>query len=116
MRVSKNLKRLEGFPGYKIHRSGVVFSDARNKFLKNSLTDDGYVIIRLRKKKLRINRLVAIYFVPNPDPENKKEVNHIDGDKLNNNDWNLEWHTRKENAAHAKETGLYNWKAKREAA
>jgi hypothetical protein len=46
-----------------------------------------------------IHRLVAKYFVPNP--QEKKEVNHIDGDKQNNHYTNLEWVTHKENSYHA---------------
>lgn len=52
----------------------------------------------------QVSRLVAIYFVPNP--ENKPEVNHEDGDILNNWDWNLTWMIHAENMEHALKMGL----------
>ena len=57
-------------------------------------------------KNYSTNRLVALTFIPNPD--NKPMVNHIDGNKLNNNAYNLEWCTCSENHKHAFKTGLKN--------
>ena len=51
------------------------------------------------KVSMFIHRLVALTYLPNP--ENKEEVNHIDGNKLNNKLSNLEWVTKKENMLHA---------------
>lgn len=63
---------------------------------------DRYVCatIRIANKPTRVyqHRLLAIAFIPNP--KNKKEVNHIDFNKFNNNLSNLEWSTPKENSSH----------------
>lgn len=69
-------------------------------------------------KNCRINVLVATAFIVNP--ENKLEVNHKDGNKLNNCTWNLEWNTRRENETHyylgqdttSEYTGVY-WNKKK---
>ena len=70
--------------------------------------DKGYQRINLHHKgnarKFTIHRLVAIAFIDNP--QSKPQVNHIDGNKLNNNASNLEWNTAKENTNHADSTGL----------
>lgn len=52
----------------------------------------------------RVHKLVAETYIPNP--YNKPEVNHIDGNKLNNHVSNLEWVTHRENMGHAYTTGL----------
>lgn len=72
--------------------------------LKPTVSNWGYDRIRIidntgEKKSFRVHRLVAQAFIPNPD--NKPEVNHLDGDKQNNAMWNLEWATAAENKNHS---------------
>lgn len=78
------------------------------KIRLGSLHHTGYLIIKLRKDKIPkmypIHRLLALAFIPNP--ENKPQVNHKDGDKLNNSLDNLEWVTQRENTIHAYKIGL----------
>jgi HNH endonuclease/NUMOD4 motif/AP2 domain len=68
----------------------------------------GYWYVQLFIKDVHfrdsLHRLVAKAFLPNP--ERKKTVNHIDGNKANNHVDNLEWATHSENLLHAHATGL----------
>lgn len=77
--------------------------------LKDKIDENGYHSVCLYHNGIRntykVHRLVAEYFIENPD--NKPEVNHIDGNKSNNAIWNLEWATRTENMQHAVRTGLH---------
>ena len=75
------------------HKSGKVLGSWPN--------DQGYMIVRLNHPRalLRVHRLVAAAFLPNP--EALPVVNHIDSDRANNRVDNLEWCTQKQNLAHA---------------
>lgn len=68
----------------------------------------GYLALQLYKnnegKNFHVHRLVAEAFIPNP--ENKRTVNHKNGDKHDNRVENLEWTTYSENNVHAYQTGL----------
>lgn len=65
---------------------------------------DGYKMVGISGKTIKVHRAVAGAFIPNP--ENKPQVNHIDGDKSNNRVENIEWATQEENMQHASMTGL----------
>ena len=81
----------------------------KEKFLKILTKEYHTVSLSVNNKNTtyRVHRLVAHAFLPNP--ENKPIVNHLDGNKHNNNVNNLEWCTHQENCIHAVKTGLVNY-------
>lgn len=98
-------KDIPGFPGYKASDWGRIQSFKRypsGKILKPALNpQNGYLYVLLRQGEESIHclvhRLVALTFVPNPDPEHKKYVNHLDENKQNCFARNLSWCTNQEN-------------------
>ena len=104
---------IENWEGkYKISNFGRVYSVRKNIFKIPDKNNAGYLRIQLAdtrngkliRERYFIHRLVAHYFVVGEFEG--ATVNHIDGNKLNNNADNLEWVTQKENSIHAQRMGL----------
>lgn len=102
-------RNIAGFDGlYQVSSFGAVKRLGKSERRLKPRMCKGYETVCLCKNgishNLRVNRLVAIAFIPNP--ANKPEVNHKDGNKRNNAVSNLEWSTASENQKHARSIGL----------
>lgn len=104
-------KEFELNNNYLIYSDGRVYSKYKNRFLTSTVDNSRYKRINLmlsspekKTAKYLVHRLVAKSFIPNP--LNLGYVNHIDGNKLNNDISNLEWVTASENLKHAYRIGL----------
>ena len=117
------MRDIKGYEGkYAITRDGKVWSYPKRRSSKNGIwLKPNLVVINNhrskphkhysvglykndKKKSYQIHRLVAQAFIPNP--ENKPDINHKDGNPLNNKIDNLEWCTKSENIQHAIKNGL----------
>lgn len=108
------MTEVKNFPGYFVTKKGTMFSNKVGDLLKPLNGSKGrgrvsgtfYMSVMLRKNNKsyskRVHRLVAEAFIPNP--KNKPQINHIDGNGENNNVTNLEWVNGSENAKHAYDT------------
>lgn len=96
------------YKNYIVTKEGSIISRKTGKQIYVHVNKRGYHFVRLHEdgkgKTHLVHRVVAKLFVPNPD--SLPEVNHRDGNKSNNNHWNLEWCTRQQNVDHSIETGL----------
>lgn len=99
------------FPHMSVSNYGRVRNDNTGKIRKvTKCAGSRYPVVsvwdysRGKRSHLRVHTEVARLHIPNPD--NKPEVNHIDGDHYNNHVSNLEWVTHSENMKHAYITGI----------
>lgn len=102
------MKLVNGYENYLISKSGLVYSIKAKKLLKPTIDKKGYCKVALYneqgKLSISLHRLVALNYIENPD--NKPQINHINGIKSDNKVSNLEWVTNKENTLHAIKNGL----------
>ena len=99
---------IKGYEGiYKISKTGKVWSNMSMRYIGSNVKG-AYSIVDLRKDGNQniktIHRLVAEHFIPNEN--NLREVNHIDGNKHNNDISNLEWVSSSRNTKHGWENNL----------
>lgn len=94
--IEKKVKHNYG--GMAIKKERILTQTSCNGYLSVGLTDNG------KTKNTRVSRIVAITWIKNP--ENKPQVNHINGEKYDNRMENLEWNTSGENIMHAWNNGL----------
>ena len=104
--------QIKGFPDYYVTDTGDVYSrkyqpirnpnNRINKINPSKLNTNYFTVCLYKDGRVyqkTVHRLVAEAFIPNP--ENKPEVNHINGIRTDNRVENLEWATKSENMQHA---------------
>lgn len=113
--VGFGFKLIPLFPNYAINLEGEVISIYNGTKLKVRLNPYGYPCVsvydpdKYRMRDVAVHILLARTHIKNPEPDRKFYINHIDGNKSNNNLKNLEWVTPQENVLHSRDTGLQNF-------
>ena len=127
--IPVNSKVITGYTNYSITSDGKVLNNKTKKFLNPPLNKSGYAIVDLnadnydetkdcsnytrkrtaKRKKFRVHRLVAEYFIQNPDPTLYTEVNHKNKKRADNRVENLEWVSPLQNMRHAHNKIVYQY-------
>lgn len=106
--MTNTWSKIRGYDNYSVSSEGNIRNDTTDKSKVCRFDKYGYPVVDLysngKRQTVRVHRLVANAFIPNFD--NKSQVNHIDGNKSNNNVNNLEWVTASENMRHSFDMGL----------
>lgn len=105
---TKMWKDIKWIVWYEINESGQVRNKKTWLIRKTFKGSDWYRTIDIWWSRYKVHRLVAKTFIPNPHKH--KEVNHIDGDKMNANIENLEWVTPSQNVLHSWKIWLHKYK------
>jgi hypothetical protein len=91
---------------YFISNKGNFYSSFTKKTIKPQICKKGYLYVEIGRKKYKVHRLVAKYFIDNPN--GYTQVNHKDCNKANNDVLNLEWCSNRQNYEYALKTGTFS--------
>lgn len=98
-------KEIINHPNYEINELGQIRNKIKSNLLTPFKTTNGYLRVRISNKGVyQLHYLIALHFINNPN--NYKEINHINGNKLDNSINNLEWSTRSLNMIHSYQNNL----------